>query len=199
MLDGLGGENAALVILQLAVELLGQLARRSNHDIEGLLGMAWAGQTEEEAHGRRGEVIDVVQIESTRLDGIGHGEQHLAIAGHAFVAMEDVHFAEAQATLENVLQQRRTTETVRITANDVDDEYFLDGRQFLLRLVFPFLVITNNRIEQRRYGLVAVELEVALKGFVLPALFAGLARAHRRHVALIQRRLMISINHARRA
>ena len=86
-------------------------------------------------------MVDVIEVEGARLDGIGHREQHLAIARHAFVTMEDVHFTKTQPALENVLQQRRTTETVRITANDVDDEYFLDGRQFLLRLVFPFLVI----------------------------------------------------------
>src|SRR3989344_5490464 len=75
MLDGLGGQHAALVVLQLAVEFLGELARGSDHDIKSLLRMARAGQTEEEAHGRGGEVIDVIQVEGAGLDRIGHGEQ----------------------------------------------------------------------------------------------------------------------------
>src|SRR5690606_13497369 len=36
--DGLGGQHAALVILELAIELMGELAGCGDHHIEGLLG-----------------------------------------------------------------------------------------------------------------------------------------------------------------
>src|SRR5690606_23529815 len=94
MFDGLRSHYAALVILQLAAQLMGQLACGSDHDVESLLGMTRAGQAEEEAHRAGAEAFDVVQVESAGLERVGHGEQHFAVAGHAFMAVKDVHLAE---------------------------------------------------------------------------------------------------------
>src|SRR5690606_8328686 len=49
VLDGLCSQHAALIILEVAFQLAGQLARRGHHQIEGLFGIARAGQAEEEA------------------------------------------------------------------------------------------------------------------------------------------------------
>jgi len=112
MLDGLRRQHATLVILEFAIELMGQLARSSDHYVERLLGVARAWQAEEEAHRTGAEMVDVVQVEDARLDRVGHREQHFAVAGHALVTVEDVHFAKAQTALENVLQQGRAAEAV---------------------------------------------------------------------------------------
>src|SRR5690606_35020231 len=117
MLDGLRGEHAALIILAFAIELGRELARGCHHYVEGLLGMTRAWQAEEETHCRRGEVVDVVQVEHPGLDRIGHGKQHFAVAGHAFVTMENIHLTETQTAFENVLQQRWPAETGRLPRN----------------------------------------------------------------------------------
>jgi hypothetical protein len=52
------------VILQLAAQFVGQLARSGDHHVEGLLGVTRARQTEEEAHRAGAEAFDVVQVES---------------------------------------------------------------------------------------------------------------------------------------
>ena len=70
VLDGLGGQYAALIVLEFAIEFLGQLAGCGNHHIESLLWMTRAWQTEEKAHGWRAEVIDIVQIDACRMGGL---------------------------------------------------------------------------------------------------------------------------------
>ena len=42
MFDGLGSQDAALFILEIAAKFMGQLAGSCNHQIQGLFGVAWA-------------------------------------------------------------------------------------------------------------------------------------------------------------
>src|SRR5476649_2283307 len=77
--DGLRGHDAALVIFQFAIEFVSQFACSGNHDVERLLRMTRAWQTEEETHSAGAEMVDVVQIKHAWLDRVGHGEQHFAV------------------------------------------------------------------------------------------------------------------------
>ena len=69
-----------------------------------------------------------------RLDlGRGQGGHvAFAVAGHAFVAMEDIHFTETQTAFQNVLQQRRASEAGRIT-----DEIYWDRITYFLKRIVP--------------------------------------------------------------
>src|SRR3989338_5519160 len=167
VLDGLRGDYAALVILELAVQFVSQLAGRRDHHVERLLGMTRARQAEEKAHGAGAETLDIVQVEGPGLERIGHGEQHLAIAGHAFVTVEDIHLSESQTAFEDVLQQRRALEALVLAGDHADHQHFLHGRQGLAlapagQASAGFHRLIVHRIEQGRHRLVQAEGQVAL-------------------------------------
>ncbi|RMT83810.1 hypothetical protein ALP40_05455 [Pseudomonas viridiflava] len=214
VLDGLRGHDAALIIFQLAVQFMRQLACCCDHHVKRLLGMTRTRQTQEEAHGAGAEMVDVVQIENPRLDGVGHREQHFAVTRHAFVTMEDVHLAETQAAFQDVLQQRRPFETAFAAGNHADDQHFLNRRQVfvfsdaLRRLVVREVFVTAGK--QARA--VHVQIQVALMRLALALLVAIAALAltsalahvvsragtHRRKVVLVQMRLFVGIQHTGR-
>ena len=213
MFDGLGGEHAALVVLELAVELLGQLAGSGHHHVERLFGVTRAWQAKEETHRRGAEQVDIVQIERARLDRVGHGEQHFAVTGHAFVTMEDIHLAKTQAAFEDVLQECRALETAGIAADHADDQDFFGSRLIVDRLARRTLggrlvrEIVIAAAEAR--AIIDVEVQVALvrlgnrRATALATLgrrLAGFTQrgAHRRQVVLVQLRLFMGIQHTGR-
>ena len=193
----------ALVVFEFAVEFLGQLARCCHHHIKCLLGMTRAWQAEEEAHRWRAEQIDVVQIEHARFHGVGHGEQDFAVASHAFVTVENIHFTETQAALKNVLQQRRAFEACRITADNADDQHFFGCRCGLFafcrshcwrltpaRLGFNRSIIVTRTEAWTVIIKIEVEVQITLARFTgaltaLGGLLTG-RHAHRWQVMLIE-------------
>ncbi|MCY1286969.1 hypothetical protein D9M70_359520 [compost metagenome] len=114
------------------------------------------------------------------------------------MTVEDVHLAETQAALQDVLQQRRTGEAVFLAGDHVDHQHFLDRRQLVGRLrqllVLPgalaallagFLVF--DRRQQGWRLVVQAELQIALLRLdVLAAATIQLAGAHRRQFLGIQ-------------
>ena len=114
-----------MFVLEVAAELVGQFAGGGDHQVQGLLGVAWAGQAHEEADGAHASTVHLVQVEHTGLEGVGHGEQHISIAAHALVAMEDVHVAVAQSAFQNALVQGRAGETFLVAGHHVDNQHFL--------------------------------------------------------------------------
>src|SRR5690554_785571 len=125
VLNGLCGQHAAMVVLELAAQLTDQLARHAQHQLKGFLGFFRAGQAHEQAQGLGGKIIDLFQVEGTRIEGVGHGEQLGASSGHGFVAMEDVHLAKTHATLQHRLQDVAAIKAVVATGFNVNDEDFL--------------------------------------------------------------------------
>ena len=65
--------------------------------------MSWTGQAHEETNRTDMSLIHFIQIKYTRLQGIGHGEQHVTVATHTLVTVENIHIAKAQATFQNAL------------------------------------------------------------------------------------------------
>ncbi len=210
MLDGLRGHDAALIILQFAIQLVSQFASGGNHHVECLLGMTRAWQAEEEADRTGAEMVDIVQVEHAGLDRIGHREQHFAVASHALVTVENVHLAKTQAAFQNVLQQCRALETAFAARDHADDQYFLNRKQVLVfgdalgRLVVREIVIAAG--EQARA--VEIQVQVALLWLVLALLVAAFVAiatlaftrtgAHGRQIVLVELRLLVRIQHTGR-
>ncbi|GBH11671.1 hypothetical protein KPSA1_05114 [Pseudomonas syringae pv. actinidiae] len=212
MLDGLRGHDTALVIFQFAIQLVSQLASGSNHHIKSLLRTTRAWQAKEEADCAGAEMVDVVQIEYAGLDRIGHREQHFAVASHAFVTVENVHFAKTQTAFQNILQQRWALEAAFVARDNADDQYFFYRWQVLVfgdalgRLVIRKIVVTRR--EQARA--VQIKIQIALLRLILallvtPFFAAGTALvvtrvgAHRRQIMLVKLRLLVRVQHTRRA
>ena len=80
--------------------------------------------------------------------------------------MEDVHLAKAQATFQNVLQQRRPHKAFIATGDHVDHQYFFNRRQFLgaffgraCRFAYHLII---NWVEQCRNWFILAQIQVAL-------------------------------------
>ncbi len=145
------------------------------------------------------------------------------MTGHALVTVEYVHFAEAQAAFQNVLQQRRALEATLVAGDDADHQHFLGRRQLLDAAagrcgtvaagIFrgKVIIAVGKQVRLARLG---AQVQVALlrirsSGGALAAL-GSLGRlgfalaitrrsAERRQVAFVQLRLLVGIQHPRRA
>src|SRR5690606_19166832 len=125
MLYGLGGEHAAVLILEVASQLLSDLACGGDHQVQCLLRMPRTWQPHEEADGPHVTGFQRIRIKSAGLERIGHGEQDIAITGHVLVAMENVHVAETQTTLHDALQQRCPLEALLAARDHMNDQHFV--------------------------------------------------------------------------
>ena len=123
-----------MFVFQVATQLVGEFAGGGDHQVQRLFGVARAGQAHEEADRANMALIQFVQIKDTRFECIGHGEQHIAVAAHAFMAVEDIHIAKTQAAFENALMQRRAGKALLVTRDYIDHQHQLDRQRLLLRL-----------------------------------------------------------------
>ena len=141
-----------MLVFQVTAQFVGELAGCGDHQIQCLFGMARAGQAHEETDRADVALVQLVQIKHARLERVGHGEQHITIAAHAFMTMEDIHIAVAQTTFENALMQRRTGKALLVTSNHVDYQHQLHRQALLLRARSRF---AGSRLFSGRTGLAA--------------------------------------------
>src|SRR5690606_10197166 len=93
VLDGLTGEDTAVFVLELAIELLAQYESGLQHQLERSHVAVLVRQLQEEAHARRGELVHRGQIKGAGFDDVGHAEHDATTAIGLLVTMEDAHVA----------------------------------------------------------------------------------------------------------
>ena len=114
--------------------------------------------------------------------------------------MEDVHLTEAQTAFEDVLQQRRALEAEVVAGDHVDHQHLFHRCGIGSRLG-GFLRLDGfviDRIEQSRHRLIDGQIEVALLRLVARTTRQVLG-SHRRQFVFVQLRLVVAIDHTRRA
>ncbi|MNZ46964.1 hypothetical protein D3C78_646660 [compost metagenome] len=127
------------------------------------------------------------------------------------MTVENIHLAETQAAFQNVLQQRRALEAGSVAADHADHQHFFSLRLILVvdrwRGLGVIREIVVAAAEARAAVQIQAEVHVALGRLAvatLAALGTRLARlpgrhAHRRQILLVQLRLFMCVQHARRA